>query len=816
MNLTIVHLFLLRSAFQINKKFFQPGFDLSSQTNSHYLNIINSKFSYFTSELLKIHKNPVKLRILKSTFDHFISQSLSISSRVSGFTNVSFYSHVDFPATTTNLELKYCSWSNFISTSEKGGCFGINAYCNTTILGCFFINITISTVLTTGKGAFMIISRCPNYFTDFNFTNNIMFNITSTNLPNNPAYHAFYVSNNGSTVFKHNSFTLLTKSGSYSCLLQSVTETVISNSNFTNCGCKIGSGLNIELFNQSKTKIRYSLFSNLGGFEILRFSIVNYSNSRTVSDLNSEFATVLIDHTIFCDNDGTFLVAFNNRKSDSYNSDFGMRLSFTYGQFFGNRNMTWPIYVKVPNITVFSIIDFTNCVSESPLIMQDAVQESYEKVLSDGWMVVTMPIKPTKSHHPTKTPRPTKSPKPPHPTENNEPTERPLPPTPNLTPLRTAQPNIEPVSIVKDGAVFTPSTVTSSVLIEGDASINFSTAKTLQFSAYNSSSSSSQINLFGDGIRQFQVSPNRYEIGVRDFSSVTINVLNSTSDGLSLPIVLSEVSNFSINYHKENATKIKIKAVNAPTKLSDLTSDVSSNSKLDVNHIYFLKNPHSRLSRLHQTVRSISPFSSTVDSVTVDREIEAELVNFTVIGNIEINPNSQLVLKQTAVNFRTIIQFITNSIESIGQIKIENSKKRGSSLDSSFASNSFIPHDIKIDINYNSENNDRFTIINGIGEDVCNQIFVTFQPQTNLAGHPYRSYCEKDKLVISAESSPKMSRKTEIDEIYIALIVVGCVVVLAAIFASIFLIKRKSSRISIDPSDAFDVSGTNTNEDLQV
>ncbi|KAK8841228.1 hypothetical protein M9Y10_027428 [Tritrichomonas musculus] len=1258
MNLTLVQLLLFRSAFQNGFAFSQPGIDLTLATKLHNINIFNSRFTYYTTEFLKSSLNSANIRLSHSSFDHFLSPSFTISSkRVSGYTNISFRARVDFPSTTTDLELYYCKWSNFVSNSVSGACFGIESKINTKIIGCTFSTITISTIYSTGKGAFMIVSNKEDSSTGFQLTDNIMSNISSTDLISNGMYHAFYVINKGPSTIEYNSMELMAKGGSYSCLLQSFTTTSISNSNFTNCYCKIGSGLNVECFDDSLTNIRYSLLSKLGGLELLRFSYSPQSDGSRATD-NKQIAKVYIDHVSFYDNEGAFLITFNNylygslSGSEALNSNFEFDFGISYSEFFGNKNMTYPIYIRDPSPEIFSIIELTNCVSDSKLIIQYKVGELYDYALSAGWKIVPRPTpvatpyptiileptptetpkptvtetpkptvtetpkptvtetpkptvtetpkptvtetpkptvtetpkptvtetpkptvtetpkptvtetpkptvtetpkptvtetpkptvtatpkptitatpkptvtetpkptvtetpkptvtatpkptitatpkptvtetpkptvtetpkptvtetpkptvtetpkptvtetpkptvtetpkptvtetpkptvtetpkptvtetpkptvtetpkptvtetpkptvtetpKPTVTETPkptvTETPKPTvtETPKPtvtetPKPTVTETPkptvtatpkptvTETPKPTvtatpkptitatpkptvteTPKPTPIASPKPTVtetpkptvtetpkptvtetpkptvtetpkptvtetpkptvtetpkptvtetpkptvtetpkptvtetpkptvtetpkptvtvppkqtvtttliptsnptpkptsteipqetespipilpteDPVSIVKNGDIFTTTSSTSSVLIEGDATINLATANNLQLSSYNSSPSS-HINLYGEGIKQIQDSKD-VELSVKEFNNIVIDVYDQDSNlqsNIAIPIVVSEVGNFEINYaanNKETANygkteeeinQIVIKSIQAPVKTNDFTSYISSNSKLDVQNLYFTKsanflpnkkeknskaNPQGKI--LHQAIVSRSKYPSTVRSVLINEGIQAELSNFTISNEINLSQNSILDLKQTQVDFRTIIRLETDTLDSIGQIHIGESSSKGSLTSSDF---SFIPHEIKVKNYDNQIFSNKYSIVRGISDENCQQMVVTFQPQTNIAGDPYRSSCADNQLFIYSEPlSPAITKSKKFNSALIAVIIIGCLIVIGIIGTLISLKRRKSRKALMDTSDAFDLQMNHNNPAL--
>lgn len=197
----------------------------------------------------------------------------------------------------------------------------------------------------------MIILNSSEKSNKFEFENNVMSNITFTNIANNPTYHAFYAACSGSSLYNQNSMELLSKGGAYSCLLQSLTLTAISYSNFTNCVCTILSGINIEFFDKSSTTIRYSLYSKLGGLDLLRLNCAK----KAISE--SQNAKVYIEYVSFIDNDGSLLIALNNNSAaptdENFNANFGFRFSCSYSQFYGNKDMNFPFYVKVPKLNHF-------------------------------------------------------------------------------------------------------------------------------------------------------------------------------------------------------------------------------------------------------------------------------------------------------------------------------------------------------------------------------------------------------------------------------------------------------------------------------
>lgn len=149
--------------------------------------------------------------------------------------------------------------------------------------------------------------------------------------------------------------------------------------------------------------------------------------------------------------------------------------------------------------------------------------------------------------------------------------------------------------ILLDGDISTTKS-TSLLLIEGDASINIDTLQDLLFLSLNTSSSqSSEINLFGKGTNQNYQQRNTkdVDIKVKDFNNVKFNIFADSV--LSLPIVVSVVSRFEINdggsfriFKEDNANNdedtISIKTIIAPTKTKNLTSYISSNSKLNIKY----------------------------------------------------------------------------------------------------------------------------------------------------------------------------------------------------------------------------------------
>ena len=273
---------------------------------------------------------------------------------------------------------------------------------------------------------------------------------------------------------------------------------------------------------------------------------------------------------------------------------------------------------------------------------------------------------------------------------------------------------------------------------------------------------------------------------------------------ISLPIVVSEVSNFEINNgysQNEKETEISIKSIIAPTQTKDLSSHITSNSRLNVKFISF--SGFDTKKRLHQTVTSHSKYKSKVDSIFITKNVEAELVNFTVNDEINISQKTQLKLKQTNVNFHTIIEFEVDSLDEVGQIYIENPSTLNS-ID--FGSYSFSPNRIKLRINNNSISDKKFAIIKGITDGNCKQMFVNFMPPTNFNGDPYRSSCEDNQLFVSIGPISKGSVKSKrLNNGIIALAILGSVISIGMIITLIYIKSKKIRRI-IDPSDAFDIS----------
>lgn len=124
------------------------------------------------------------------------------------------------------------------------------------------------------------------------------------------------------------------------------------------------------------------------------------------------------------------------------------------------------------------------------------------------------------------------------------------------------------------------------------------------------------------------------ELTVKDFNNVAVNALNSNRENkfesvISLPIVVSEVTNFEINSgYSLGQNEITIKTINALTKTKDFVSHITSNSRLNVKYISFSTNDSKK--RLHQTVTSHSKYASSADSIVIKKNIDAELVNFTI------------------------------------------------------------------------------------------------------------------------------------------------------------------------------------------
>lgn len=374
----------------------------------------------------------------------------------------------------------------------------------------------------------------------------------------------------------------------------------------------------------------------------------------------------------------------------------------------------------------------------------------------------------------------------------------------------------ERVDIVREGDVFTTTPSTSSLLIEGAASINVDSLQDLQFSSYGGASQSSQINLFGRGIEEASSSPN-VELTVTEFNNVTINVFDGqrSSAGaesvISLPIVVSEVSLFEINNgysQSDGQTEIAIKSIKAPTKTADFTSHVSSNSHLRVQQVSFSTTSDCQ-DRLHQVVASHSKSSPAgVDSLLVSENVDAELVNFTVKAKIHISQNSGLTLKQTAVKYGTVVEFDVDSIDEVGQISLENSMVLNS-ID--FGSYQFSPNRIKLNMRDNSVTGKKRAIIKGITEENCNQMFVSFFPQKNALGEIYRSSCEENQLFVSVGKENKESNEkpSKMSNGVVVAIVIACVAALAAVAAVIYFRAKKATNPIIDPSDTFEnIPGT--------
>lgn len=213
--------------------------------------------------------------------------------------------------------------------------------------------------------------------------------------------------------------------------------------------------------------------------------------------------------------------------------------------------------------------------------------------------------------------------------------------------------------------------------------------------------------------------------------------------------------------------------------------------------------------KLHQTIESHSNFESKIESVSINEKVEAEIVNFSVSESIIIKQNSKLKLKQTKVDFRTLIEYDTNSIEKVGQIEIENDFSRNF-----FKAYWFVPHEIQLKISDTSEINKDVSIVKGINEDNCRQLFVNFRPQTNLHGDPYRTFCKDDQLFVSIQSTASLGAKksAKINNGIIATIVISCIAVVVLIAVLIYVKLRKPDQTIVDPSDAFDVSAGNQNE----
>ena len=150
--------------------------------------------------------------------------------------------------------------------------------------------------------------------------------------------------------------------------------------------------------------------------------------------------------------------------------------------------------------------------------------------------------------------------------------------------------------------------------------------------------------------------------------------------------------------------------------------------------------------------------------------------------------HSPQAVTQTKVNRRTVIDFDIYSFADTGKINIENHK-----LPTNY---SFIPHEINLKISDNSDSNKKIPIIQGLTEQNCDILYVNFQPQTNIKGNPYRSFCEEDKLYISIDySTESPKKKPHLNSGIIAGIVVGCIIVFAAIIVTIYVLKRKSSKL---------------------